>query len=80
MPGITLLDCNRMKKPEIAKQWARQSGLTEAEAADRLDRAVRQILTKLREDGEAPLPGVGTFLRRDRGPVLFECEEGKRGG
>lgn len=69
-----------MKKLEIAKQWARQSGLTEAEAADRLDRAVRQILTKLRKDGEAPLPGVGTLLRRDGGRVLFEREEGKRGG
>lgn len=68
-----------MKKPEIAKQWARQSGLSQAEAADRLDRAVRQILAKLRKDGEAPLPGVGKFLRRG-GAVMFEREEEKRGG
>lgn len=78
--GITLVDSNRMKKPEIAKQWARQSGLSQAEAADRLDRAVHQILAKLRKDGEAPLPGVGKFLRRGGTTVLFEREEGKRGG
>jgi nucleoid DNA-binding protein len=68
-----------MRKAEIAKQWARQSGLSQAEAADRLDRAVRQIIAKLRKEGEAPLPGVGKFLRVGGGIVVFEREEGKRG-
>jgi len=68
-----------MRKTEIARQWARQAGLTEAEAADRLDRAVRQILTQLRKAGEAPLPGVGRLLLRGGGNVEFEREEGKRG-
>ena len=68
-----------MRRTDIAKQWARQSGLTQAEAADRLDRAVCQIIAKLRKDGEAPLPGIGKLLRRTGGPVMFEREEGKRG-
>ena len=41
-----------MKKPEIAKGLAEASGLTEAEAADRLDRVVQEILARLRR-GEA---------------------------
>jgi nucleoid DNA-binding protein len=67
-----------MKKAEIAKQWARQSGVTEAEAADRLDRVVRQILEQLRKNREAPLPGVGRFLLGCDGNLTFEREEGTR--
>jgi nucleoid DNA-binding protein len=69
-----------MKKPEIAKQWARESGVSEAEAADRLDRVVRQILLRLREEREVPLPGVGRFLLGPGGKVLFEGERGGRRG
>jgi nucleoid DNA-binding protein len=68
-----------MKKPEIAKRWARQSGVSEAEAADRLDRVVRQILAQLREHREAPLPGVGRFLLGPGGKVMFEGEDPRRG-
>lgn len=68
-----------MKKPDIAKRWARQSGVTEAEAADRLDRVVRQILAQLQEQREAPLPGVGRFLLGPGGKVMFEGEDPRRG-
>ena len=67
-----------MKKPEIAREWARESGVSQAEAADRLDRVVCQILAQLRKGGEAPLPGVGRFRLGAGGKVTFESEEAKR--
>jgi nucleoid DNA-binding protein len=48
-----------MKKPDLAKRLARRSGLSVAEAADQLDRAVHQIVRKLRRGEEARLPGLG---------------------
>jgi nucleoid DNA-binding protein len=50
-----------MKKPDLAKRLARRSGLTVGEAADQLDRAVHQIVRKLRKGQEAKLPGLGKF-------------------
>ena len=50
-----------MRKPEIAKRLARQSGVSNAEAADQLDRVVHQILSKLRKGKTAPFPGLGQF-------------------
>lgn len=67
-----------MKKPEIAKGLARESGLTEAEAADRLDGVVHEILTKLREGKSAPLPGLGRFTRGRNGALAFRAEGGRR--
>jgi len=64
-----------MKKPEIAKRLARQSGETQGEAADRLDRVVRQIVSKLRRGEEAPLPGLGRFKVGEDGRVSFEREK-----
>ena len=69
-----------MKKPEIAKRLAQQSGVTEAEAADRLDRVVREILLNLRQGKETPLPGLGRFRNGASGKIIFERERtGKRG-
>ena len=68
-----------MKKPEIAKRIARRSGVSQAEAADRLDSMVRQILSRLRKGEEAPLPGLGKFLHGPDGKLVFEREgEGRR--
>jgi nucleoid DNA-binding protein len=50
-----------MRKPDLAKRLARHSGLTIGEAADQLDRAVHQIVRKLRKGQEAKLPGLGKF-------------------
>ncbi len=67
-----------MKKREIAKRMATQSGVSEGEAADRLDRVVGQILSKLRKGEEAPLPGLGKFISGPDGKVAFEPEGGNR--
>jgi nucleoid DNA-binding protein len=69
-----------MKKPDIAKYLARQSGLTEAEAADRLDRVVNEILRNLRSGKSASLPGLGRFHSGQGGEVRFEREGAKRRG
>ena len=69
-----------MKKPDIAKRMARQAGVSEAEAADRLDHVVHQILRNLRQGKEATLPGLGKFRPRPDGKVTFERQGGKRCG
>jgi hypothetical protein len=69
-----------MRKTQLAGRLARQSGLTKAEAADRLDRVVHQIVSKLRKGHSAALPGLGQFLPA-RGPGekwVFEFEAGKQ--
>lgn len=67
-----------MKKQEIAKQMARQSGVTQGEAADRLDRVVREILERLREGKSAPFPGLGHFRPGAGGKVAFQRDRGRR--
>jgi nucleoid DNA-binding protein len=69
-----------MKKPDIAKRMARESGVSEAEAADRLDRVVHQILSNLRRGRSAPLPGMGKFTSTADGTLEFEPEKGPRRG
>jgi len=65
-----------MKKPEIARKMARAAGVSEGEAADRLDRVVHQILAKLRKGKDADLPGLGRFKQGLDGRVSFEREQG----
>jgi nucleoid DNA-binding protein len=68
-----------MKKSDIAKRMARRAHLSQAEAADRLDGVVHQILASLRKGEEAPLPGLGKFLTKADGSVIFQKDEdGKR--
>jgi nucleoid DNA-binding protein len=69
-----------MKKPEIAKRMARQTGLSQAEAADRLDCVVLQILRNLRQGKQASLPGLGTFTPHPHGKVAFQRQGGERRG
>jgi nucleoid DNA-binding protein len=69
-----------MKKPEIAKRMARRTGWSAAEAADRLDQVVHQILSNLRQGKETPLPGLGRFRHGTDGRVEFEGEGGKPRG
>ena len=66
-----------MKKSEIAKMMARQSGGTRGEAADRLDRMVQEILDSLRQGKETRLPGLGCFRAGADGRLSFERERGK---
>lgn len=61
-----------MKKPEIAQRLARQAGVSRAEAADRLDRVVHDILQQLRHRREAALPGFGRFIVAPDGRLGFQ--------
>ncbi len=67
-----------MKKAEIAKRLARQSGVSNAEAADQLDRVIHQILSKLRKGQQAPLPGLGLFTPGPKGSYQFKKEKPAR--
>jgi nucleoid DNA-binding protein len=67
-----------MKKPDIAKQLARRSRVSQAEAADRLDVIVRKIVSDLRKGRPSALPGLGKFKHGPDGQVAFEREAGKR--
>lgn len=51
-----------MKKEQLARQLAKESGITPAAAADQVDRIVTAILKRVRKGESAPLPGIGTFL------------------
>ena len=53
-----------MKKSDIAIEIARETGVTESEAADQVDEAVTSILKKLKKGRPASFPGLGS-LRRD---------------
>ena len=69
-----------MKKVQLAKQLAKESGITPAAAADQVDRIVVDILKRVRKGQSASLPGLGTFrsnrnedFRFDRGlPFLID--------
>ncbi len=64
-----------MKKQDIAIRIARQSGMTRAAAADRVDGVVNQILSDLRRGGRKTLlPGLGTFSHESDGHALFQRE------
>ena len=69
-----------MKKAEIAKRLAKQSGVSRAQAADQLDHVVHQILSKLRKGKTAPLPGLGRFTIGPNGYYQFEQEGRPRRG
>jgi len=66
-----------MKKLAIAKLLARRSRVSQAEAADRLDRVLHEILSDLRHGKEAAFPGLGTFRQGPGRRVAFEREGGK---
>jgi nucleoid DNA-binding protein len=76
--GARLLVWSGMKKYEIAKRMAREAGVSPAEAADQLDRVVRDILSNVRKGKDAELPGLGSFRQRKDGRVAFRREGGKR--
>lgn len=67
-----------MRKPEIAKQLARRSRLSQGEAADRLDVIFQKIVSDLRKGRETVLPGLGKFKHGPDGQVTFEPEARKR--
>jgi nucleoid DNA-binding protein len=50
-----------MKKSVLAKAVAKRNRLKTGDAADQVDRAVTQIIRKLRGGEAARLPGLGTI-------------------
>ena len=56
-----MLAFERMKKADLIKQVASQSGVAPGAAADQMDKAVHQILRALRSGKAARLPGLGTI-------------------
>ena len=66
-----------MKKPEIVTKMVRQTGGSRAEAADRLDRMVQDILDRVRRGKETRMPGLGCFRPGADGRLAFEKEGGK---
>jgi hypothetical protein len=64
-----------MRKPEIAKRLARQSGVSSAEAADQLDRVVHQILSKLRQGQAGAVPRTGPVHPGPKGSYQFKKEK-----
>jgi nucleoid DNA-binding protein len=67
-----------MRKQDIARQIARQSGVTQGEAADRVDRVVHDILSRLREGKAAHFPGMGHFRAGADGKVAFLRDRGRK--
>jgi nucleoid DNA-binding protein len=51
-----------MKREEIAKTLARQTGLSKQAARNEVDELVQNILNKLRHGRQVRLPGVGKLL------------------
>jgi nucleoid DNA-binding protein len=51
-----------MKREELAKTLARQTGLSQPEARNVVDELVHDILKKLRQGRPVRLPGVGKLL------------------
>ena len=63
-----------MRKPDIAKQLARRSRVSQGEAADRLDVILQKIVSELRKGREPALPGLGKFTHGSDGRLAFERE------
>jgi nucleoid DNA-binding protein len=50
-----------MRKAELARKIAQQAKLSEAAAADQLDRVLHRILKDLKRGRTVRLPGLGTL-------------------
>ena len=63
-----------MTKFDLAKGLARQTRLSRAEAADRLDRLLHQIVSNLRQGKPAHLPGLGSFSPGETWRFRFDSQ------
>lgn len=59
---LHMLGFEQMKKSDLAREIARQRAVPTGDAADQLDRAVAEIVRRLRSGRAARLPGLGTIL------------------
>lgn len=46
---------------QVIRQLAKKSSVTQAEAADQIDRYIHDVLQKLRKGQRVPVPGVGVI-------------------
>ena len=60
-----------MKNTDIAKQIARETGISPGAAADQLDEVITSILKAVKKGGSANLPGFGRFRRDLKGELRF---------
>jgi nucleoid DNA-binding protein len=51
-----------MKREEIAKKLAQETGLSDSKARNEVDELVHDILQKLRKGQKVKLPGVGKLM------------------
>ena len=63
-----------MNTKEIAREVSRKTGMTSAEAAQQVDRVVRDILKKLHSGQSATLPGLGKLIVGVGGRIRFRKE------
>jgi nucleoid DNA-binding protein len=61
-----------VKKDQLAKRLAIESGISAAAAADQLDGILVGILRRVRQGRSASLPGLGTFLPGPQPEFYFE--------
>jgi len=61
-----------MKKAQLVKRLARESGITTAAAADQLDSILTGILRRIRRGHSASFPGLGTFLPGPKAEFCFD--------
>ena len=61
-----------MKKAQIARRLAKESGISPAAAADQIDLILNDILKRVRRGQRASLPGLGTFQPGPRPEFYFE--------
>lgn len=61
-----------MKKAQLARRLAKESGITTAAAADQLDELLTTILRRVRQGQSASLPGLGTFIPGAKPAFYFE--------
>jgi nucleoid DNA-binding protein len=54
------------RKKQIAKRLANELRIPDATAADQVDRAVDDILRKVRRGEKATLPGIGVLSRKEK--------------
>ena len=63
-----------MNKADLATKLAKQTHLSEAEAADQLDRVVHEIILNLRKGKPARLPGLGSFRPGEKWKFRFDAD------
>ena len=61
-----------MKKQQLARRLAAESGISPAAAADQLDIVLSGILRRVRQGHSASLPGLGTFIPGEKPAFYFE--------